>query len=294
MSELTDNPKSVLESPQSAETATPFAEPGTKSYQLLLGICALLFPVAAIILNVEYFTTDNPRLRGPAFLAVFHVCALLLVLCWLFRSKLPAIRIPQVLILVFFVIVVGTTLNRGLEGIAPILLALLFILAIGAYGKRALIYCVPIGLALYTIALTGHTLQLYPEVMMLSPSLAGTLSILFPTGAVICFTAKFVFDVASESQRLAAQDSLIREQLNIRNKELTEKLAQIESLQQQIVQCTACSKIQSLTGFGSWDSLQEFLQSGDSKNISHGICKTCLEVHLGSDDDTRSEVQWDN
>ena len=288
MSDLTDNPKSVLESPQSAETATPFAEPGTKSYKLLLGICALLLPVAGIILSVEYFTTDNARVRGPELLAVFNVCALLLVLGWLFRSKLPAIRIPQILILVFFVMVVGTTLNRGLEGISPILFVLLCILAIGAYGKRALIYCVPIGLALYTIALTGHALQLYPEPMMLSPSLAGTLSILFPTGVVICFTAKFVFDVASESQRLAAEDSLIREQLNIKNKELTEKLAQIESLQQKIVQCTACLKIQSLTGFGSWDSLQEFLQSDDSKNISHGICKTCREVHLGSDDDTRS------
>ncbi len=290
MSDLTDNPKSVLESPQSAETATPFAEPGTKSYELLLGICALLFPVAGIVLSVEYFTTDNARVRGPALLAVFNVCALLLVLGWLFRSKLPAIRIPQVLILVFFVIVVGTTLNRGLEGIFPILLALLFILAIGAYGKRALIFCVPLGLTLFTIAVTGHALQLYPESSMLSPSLAGILSILFPTGAVIFFTAKFVFDVASESRRLAAEDGLIREQLSIRNKELTEKLAQVKSLQQQIVQCTACSKIQSLTGFGAWNSLQEFLQSDDSKKISHGICKICREVHLGSDYDTRSKV----
>ena len=290
MSELTDNPKSVLEYPQSKEIAKPFAEPGTKSYELLLGICALLFPLAAAVLNVEYLTADNARVRGPVLLAVFNICALLLVLGWLFRSKLPAIRIPQILILVFSVIAVGTTLNRGLEGITSILLSLLFILAIGAYGKRALVFCVPLGLALFTIALTGHALQLYPESSMLSPSLAGTLSILFPTGATICFAAKFVFDVASESRRMAAEDSLVREQLNTRNLELKEKLAQVKSLQKQIVQCTDCSKIQSLTGFGSWDSLPEFLQSDDSKNISHGICKTCREVHLGSDDGTRSKV----
>lgn len=162
------------------------------------------------------------------------------------------------------------------------------ILVTSVYGKRSLIYCLPVAFILYSIGVIGHWLQLFPPPVLADASVSGTIYISFVIGAVMTFVCVFVHDVSMENRRIAESDDQLRQDLDQINRDLSQQLARIQTLQNQIVQCIDCSKIQSLAGLGTWSSLQEYLESNDSNKISHGICKTCLEQLFDSDHESRA------
>lgn len=261
---------------------------GKRAVMLLVSTCAAVFPLAAIVLVMDYSSSENPRTRGPVMLMVFLVLTFAVTLLWFFRSRLSYNQISLGTVALFFLAALGTVLNRGLEGVGPMLILFWCILVTSVYGKRSLIYCLPVAFILYSIGVIGHWFQLFPPPVLADASVSGTIYISFVIGAVMTFVCVFVHDVSMENRRIAESDDQLRQDLDQINRDLSQQLARIQTLQNQIVQCIDCSKIQSLAGLGTWSSLQEYLESNDSNKISHGICKTCLEQLFDSDHESRA------
>lgn len=79
--------------------------------------------------------------------------------------------------------------------------------------------------------------------------------------------ARARFDDLKRLQRLNAE-------LEIRNRELREALAQVKVLRGLLPICSYCKKVRDDRGY--WHRVEEYIQSYTDAQFSHGICPTCL------------------
>ena len=70
--------------------------------------------------------------------------------------------------------------------------------------------------------------------------------------------------------------------LNQKNKELKEALAQVKTLSGLIPICMHCKGIRDDKGY--WNKLENYISDHSDVQFSHGICDKCLNEHYPDDD----------
>jgi len=84
--------------------------------------------------------------------------------------------------------------------------------------------------------------------------------------------------VAVGARLLEAEDKLTgyAREIETKNRELENALAEIKTLQGFIPICASCKKIRDDEGY--WQQLEEYIQARSDAKFSHGICPDCIKL----------------